>query len=118
AADERLTVRQLSHFGMSELRTRVNDDALPFQQLQISVETNLAERDDDSYVRQRAELRFEMGQTVGDFFGRRLVAGWRAPDGRRDKRVAQLQPVVGMLRRRHVREAGAMQRGHRSEEHT
>ena len=52
------------------------------------------------------------GRQLRDLLGRRLVVGRRAAHGRRDVSVAQRQPVVAMLRRRDVREAGAMQRRH------
>ena len=53
-----------------------------------------------------------MRQAARDLLGRRLVVGRRAPDRRGDERITQCQPVVRVLRRGDVREAGAMERGH------
>ena len=112
AADQHLPARQVVGECMSELRTRPDVHAAVLQQPQVGVEADLAQRDDDADARERGDLGVEMRQTTDDLFRRWLVVGRRAAHGGGDERVAQPQAVVRMLRRRDVRETGAVQRGH------
>ena len=112
AADERLSVRQPVRESVPERRSRPRHMPASLQQLQVGVEPNLPESDHHSNARKRVELRFEVRQAVADFFGRRVVVGRGAANGRRDISIAQRQPVVAILRGRDVRVAGAMQCRH------
>ena len=112
AADERVAVGQQVRDAVAERGLGTHHLPAMSEQVQIRVEADLAERDDDADVRQRVELGVEVGKAVHDLFGRRLVRGRRATDGRKNERVAQPQAVVWMMRRRQVGEAGAMERRH------
>src|SRR5262245_4691124 len=97
---------------MFERRLRPHDDAAELEALEIGVEPNPAERDDDTYMRERRDFGVEVRQAVGDLFRRRLVA-WRcATDGGGDVCAGQREAIVGILRRGNVRETGAMEGGH------
>src|SRR5262245_19686244 len=53
-----------------------------------------------------------MGEARGDLVRRGLVVGWRAAHRGCDERIAELQAISWMLRRRHVRKPCAVQSGH------
>jgi hypothetical protein len=78
---------------MAELRPRPDHDAAPAKQLQPRIESNLPERHDNLYVRQCADLRFEVIETAGDLLGERLVVRRRASDRRGDVRIREPQAV-------------------------
>ena len=64
AADQGVPVRQSVREAVSERRTRPEEEALEFEEIQVRVEPDLAERHDDRHVRERREFSIEMRQAV------------------------------------------------------
>src|SRR5436190_11641307 len=112
AANERLPIRDPMDDTMCERRLRTLMDAAMCQQPYVRVETDCPEADHHAHPPQRGRLVVEMRQAVGDLFGCRLVAGWRATYRRSDECVAELEAIAGMTRRREIRESGTMESRH------
>src|SRR5688500_20145227 len=93
APDQRLAVRQPMLNGMPECGAWPHGDVTAFEQLQVGVERDLAERDADVDVRERLELGGKMGEASSDLVRGRFVARRRASNRGRDERVAKSRAV-------------------------
>jgi len=72
------------------------DDAGVKKVRQVAVEGDLSETDDDADAWKRLDFASEMGGTVANLLGLRLVTGRSAADDRGDPGVAEFEAVVAV----------------------
>jgi hypothetical protein len=82
--------------------------SLSLQKVEIRVESDASEGQDRARVNE-LQFLFEIGQAVPDFFGQRLVIGWRAANRGGNQCVLEDEAVIGIFRVRLIGEACAME---------